>query len=135
MTLVHVERAKKTWEEFRSGNIAAVFEQYDDNVLVHFSGRHKFSGDVKGKEALMEYFANFITAFPGFNMEPHAITGDLEHLVQLVKATYVHGDESITDNMVVISHLNAEGKIVEEWYQDGDQYMVDEFVGRFYPTS
>jgi predicted SnoaL-like aldol condensation-catalyzing enzyme len=135
MTLPHIERAKKVWEEFFQGNIAAGLELYRDDVVIHFSGRHKFSGDVKGKEALMDYYVKFFEAFPGFQMEPHAITGDEDHLIQLVKTTYVQGDESQTDNMAIISHIGDDGKIVEEWWQDGDQYAVDEFVNRFYPPE
>ncbi len=135
MTFAHVEAAKKAWEEYNTGNISAVFDRYADDVVVHFSGRHRFSRDVKGKEALLDYFVEFTKAFPGFHMEPHAILGDEEHLVTLVKMTYVHEDAQLTDNMVVISHIDPEGKTVEEWYQDGDQYAVDEFVGRFYPPE
>jgi predicted SnoaL-like aldol condensation-catalyzing enzyme len=135
MSFEHVERAKEVWKEFESGNIAAVFDELSDDVVVHFSGRHKFSGDVKGKDALMDYYSNFLTAFPGFQMGLHATMGDEDHLVQLVKVTYVHGEESITDNMAIVSHVGSDGKITEQWYQDGDQYMVDEFVERFHPKE
>lgn len=135
MDLAHVEQTKKTWEEYATGNIAAVFDRYDDDVVVHFSGRHRFSGEVKSKDALLDYFVEFTKAFAGFRMEPHAIMGDDEHLVTLVNMTYVYEDQEHTDHMVVISHVGADGKIVEEWYQDGDQYAVDEFVGRFYPPD
>lgn len=135
MTHPHVERAKKVWDEYINGNIAAAFDEYDDDIVVHFSGRHKFSGDVKGKEALMDYYSQFIMAFPGFNIQMHSVTADDEHLVQLVKTTYVVGEELLTDNMAIISHINKDGKIVEQWYQDGDQYAVDEFVGKFYPRD
>jgi ketosteroid isomerase-like protein len=135
MSLAHVEEAKKAWEEYNTGNISAVFDRYAEDVVVHFSGRHRFSRDVTGKEALLDYFVEFTNAFPGFHMEPHAIMGDEDHVVTLVKMTYVHEDASHTDNMVVVSHVGPEGKIVEEWYQDGDQYAVDEFVGRFYPPQ
>lgn len=135
MAFAHVEAAKKAWEEYNTGNISAVFDRYTDDVVVHFSGRHRFSRDVKGKEALLDYFVEFTNAFPGFHMEPHAILGDEEHLVTLVNMTYVHGDAQLTDHMVVISHVDPEGKTIEEWYQDGDQYAVDEFVGRFHPPK
>lgn len=135
MDLVHVEQTKKAWSEYDTGNIAAVFERYHDDVVVHFSGRHRFSGDVKSKDALLDYFVEFTNGFPGFHMKPHAIMGDENHVVTLVNMTYVHDDQEHTDRMVVISHVGADGKIVEEWYQDGDQHAVDEFVGRFYPAG
>lgn len=105
-------------------------ELYHPDVTLHYSGRHRLSGDYHGTDAVLELFRQSREAFHGTQrLDLHDVVAGDRHAVALLAATAELRDSSVRWNRVVVFHVE-DGRIAEQWIIDGDQALVDEVVGR-----
>jgi uncharacterized protein len=84
---VQVERARRAYEAFGKGDLAAVGEFLADDAVYHISGNSPLSGDYKGKDAIF-VFGKIMQETDGtFRLEVHDILANDDHGVVLVRPT------------------------------------------------
>lgn len=118
---------RKADAEMLKGNVQAMFDLFDDDVVFHIGGRNKMSGDFKSKEMLQEMFAKLLQVLGTPEMETHDILANDTHGIILQTFRGERGGERITINSIATFHFGAGGKITEAWFIDEDPYTADPF--------
>ena len=110
-------------------NPTETFDLYSSEVVLHYSGRHRLSGDHRGPAEVMELFDRSRQAFAGSQrLVVHDVLAGEDHAVALLSASAVLAGREVTWNRVVVFHA-AGGLITEQWILDGDQQLVDDLIG------
>ena len=110
-------------------NPAETFDLYASEAVLHYSGRHRLSGDHRGPAGVMELFERSRQAFGGSQrLVVHEVLAGEDHAVALLTASATLAGREVTWNRVVVFHTAA-GRITEQWIVDGDQQLVDDLIG------
>jgi uncharacterized protein len=122
----NVERARRGYAAFATGDMDAVSEQFSDDIVWHAGGNNVLSGDYKGKEAVFGLFGRIIQETGGtFNQTVHDILANDEHVVVLVEVSAERNGVRVDQRAVDILHADADGKITEFWRFPEDSAAVD----------
>ena len=113
-----------TADAFRAADKAALARLIDDDVVWHVPGRNRLAGDVRGRDALFEWFERLRDVTRGtFHLEEHDVLGNGEHVVALSRMSAVRG-EPIGVDVVSVFHYR-DGRQVERWFLPADQDVWD----------
>jgi uncharacterized protein len=122
----NVERARRGYAAFASGDIDTVMELFDDDIVWHVGGNNILSGDYKGKEAVFGFFGRLMQETGGsFRQEVHDILANDEHVVVLLQTSAERKGVRVDQRAVDIMHADADGKITEYWRFSEDSAAVD----------
>jgi uncharacterized protein len=125
----NVARIKDGYAAFAKGDFAALNDLFAEDLLWHVAGRSQLAGDYRGREAVYGFFGKLLEVTEGsLHLDLHAVLADDEHGVALVVATASRGGRSITVNEAHVLHMR-DGKVVEFWDANTDQYAFDELIG------
>jgi ketosteroid isomerase-like protein len=105
-------------------------EHLHENVVWHAPGNNALSGDHKGREAVLAYFAKSVQiALPEFDI--HDVVASDDHVVALLSIKWRHADSDKTfdDRNTQIFHV-AGGQALEVWTMADDLAGFDKFIGR-----
>ena len=123
----NVERLRKGYAAYSSGDMETITELFDESILWHVAGRSQLAGDYKGRDAVFGFFGKLMELSNGTSaVEVHDILANDEHGIALVTGTATRGDKSFSGQDVHTFHLR-DGKVVEFWDSPIDQYESDEF--------
>ena len=112
---------------FASGDVAAATGNFADDIVWHVSGHNPLSGDYKGVQEVMGYFAKIMETSGGtFKLDIHDVLANDEHATVLARASAQNGDKSLQQNVVHVWHM-SDGKAQEYWGFTEDQKTADEF--------
>jgi ketosteroid isomerase-like protein len=102
---------------FRVGDLAAIETLVDANVVWHVPGDHPLSGDLRGRDALI----NFLTrvAGLGFWLREHDVFGNDAHVCALSEMGAIRPGVSVMTRVVSIFHF-LDGRQVERWIYPED---------------
>jgi ketosteroid isomerase-like protein len=118
---------RRGFAAFGTGDIATLRELLADDTVWHVGGRSPITGDYKGKDEVLGFFAQLAERAGGtFRVDVHDMLANDEHVVALVKGTAERQGKTLNDNGVQVFHVK-DGKVTEEWFHPGDQYANDEF--------
>ena len=118
---------RRGFAAFGTGDIAALSELLADDIVWHVGGRSPITGDYKGKDEVLGFFAQLAERAGGtFRVEIHDLLANDEHVVALVKGTGERGGKTLNDNGAQVFHVQG-GKVTEQWFHPGDPYAADEF--------
>jgi len=123
------ELVRKGYEAFIAGDMEWMNEHLHENVVWHVPGHNVLSGDHKGREAVLAFFAKSVTiALPEFDI--HDIVASDDHVVALLNITWrkVGNEETLQDKVTQVFHL-SQGQALEVWTMADDQDAFDRFVG------
>ena len=130
------EVARRIFESYRSGDLAAIQGLVSSEVVVHMPGDNVLAGEYKGLGVVLALVARAAAYF-----EPRSIRllgvdvneGEIEARVEvgagLLAAT--GGPLQLTQRM----HFNERGQISEAWIEPDDPCDWDDFVGRLPDSS
>ena len=125
----NIELARKAYEAFNKADIEAVMAQIADDCVWHGGPRGPFSGDYKGKAAILELFMKFGQATEGtYKAEIHDILVNDQHGVVLGTSSGTRKGKRREDKFVDVVHLDADGKVKEYWRFVEDQVGSIEFL-------
>jgi ketosteroid isomerase-like protein len=111
---------------FARGDLESARSYLGDDITYHVGGRHPLAGDYHGKDAVLDFFRQRSARTEGtFRVEPHDLLANDAHGVALSNVTVERDGRRYAWNVVTVYHL-AQGKVVECWIQDSDQYLADE---------
>ena len=118
---------RRGYEAFARGDMETIRALFGPDILWHAPGKSPFSGDYKGVDEVLQFFARLMEESDGtFRLEIHDVLANEEHGVALVKTSAQRRGRSLSSNDAHVFHLEG-GKVTEFWGHPGDQYAIDEF--------
>jgi uncharacterized protein len=122
------ELVRRGFEAFAKGDLDTLHELFDPDAVWHAPGRGPLSGDHRGVDAILGFFARTMELTGGtFRVELHDALANDEHAVALYVARGEREGRTLEDRSVLVSHVRN-GKFVETWQHSEDQYAADEFL-------
>jgi ketosteroid isomerase-like protein len=112
---------------FNEGNLDRVGELLADDVIVHFPGRNPISGEKRGKDEVMSFFKTMMERAGVGSLPPdiHDVLASDDRAVALMTRLVA----GINAPVAVVYEIRN-GRIVEVWPHERDQYAVDEALSR-----
>ena len=121
------ELMRKATEALNAGDVETFLDFHTDDAVVHVTGRNRFSGDLKGKQAIMESFGQQAEALDGPPVfELHDVVASDEHGVIIGTNRATRGGTTLESRTTIVLHLQ-DGKAKELWVVPVDPYAEDEF--------
>jgi uncharacterized protein len=122
------ELVRSGFEAFSKGDVDSLRELFDPDAVWHAPGRSPLSGDHRGVDAILGFFARTMELTGGsFRVELHDVVANDEHAVALYVARGEREGRTLEDRSVLVSHVRN-GKLLETWQHSEDQYAADEFL-------
>ena len=122
----NAEILRRGLEAFAKGDLATVNEVLADDVVWHVGGSSPLSGDYRGKEAVMGFFARLAEIAPP-QVSIHDVAANDEHAIALVEMSAAKpGGDSIQQRAVHVYHVR-DGRATEAWFYNEDQAALDAF--------
>ena len=115
--------ARRTLEAFNTGDMQAMSDGLDDNVVWHEIGN---PNPVMGKAALAERMVGGEKPDYEITGELHDVVGNDDHTIALVTAHATRGGKSLTYRVAEIYHMR-DGKITERWAFSDDTEAITRF--------
>ena len=122
------ELVRRGYEAFIAGDMEWLNEHLHENVVWHVPGNNLTSGDYRGREDVLAFFARTVQiALPEFDM--HDIVASDDHVVALSKIVWRRNDNSETfeDHIGQVFHLDG-GQVLEVWTMGEDLAGYDRFL-------
>jgi hypothetical protein len=121
------ELTRTGFDAFAKGDVDTLRELTDQDAVWHVPGRNQLSGDHRGVDAILGFFAKTMELTGGtFRIEVHDIVANDDHAVALFVSRGQREGRTYENRNVVVHHLRN-GKLVETWLLSEDQYAADEF--------
>lgn len=110
-------------QAFNEGDIDRVAELLDNDIVIHFPGRNPMSGENRGKDEVVIFFRAMMERAGVGRVAPeiHDILAGDDHVVALMTRNIAGIDAS-----VAVVYRIRNGRIIEVWPHERDQYAVDE---------
>ena len=116
-------------EAFSKGDVETMAAALADAAVWHIPGSNRFSGEFRGKAAVLGRFQQMGEAGLRTSIdEIHDVVGNDEHVVALVKISIGPVDASASANAVWVMHV-ADGKMLEFWGLNDNQGEIDRVIG------
>ena len=128
MTHLNRERLQAFLEAYGANDRDSVGEALAEDAVWHVGGTHRFSGDYRGREAILEYFDR-TAAETGqtLHLEPIELMADDRHGAAFLRVTAARGESQLDVTMAEAFRFDADGKISEFWAHATDQAAIDAF--------
>jgi ketosteroid isomerase-like protein len=116
-------------DAFAAGDVGAMEASFDDDAIWHEPGTNRFSGQFRGRAAVMERLAQMRRAGISSRLDVHDVVANEEHAVALVHLHLEAADGRRYDQPQVQVVHAREGRIVEFWTMNQDQAVLDLLFG------
>lgn len=121
--------ARTAIEAFAKGDVETMAASIADDATWHVPGSNRFSGDFKGRAAVLGRFQQMGAAGLSTSIdEIHDVVGGDEHVVSLVKLSVSSGEASASANAVWIMHVK-DGMLHDFWGINDNQPEIDRVIG------
>ncbi|MEX2393176.1 MAG: nuclear transport factor 2 family protein [Actinomycetota bacterium] len=121
------ELVRAGYESFVTGDLTAVGNLLDPDVVWHVAGASPLAGDYKGHEGVFGFFAKVVEMTEGtIRIGAREILASEDHAVVLTTTTAQRGDRVLDDHGVAVFRI-VDGKAVEVWAFADDQERMDSF--------
>ena len=122
----HEDLIRRAYAAFSAGDMDAMRGMMTDDAVWHVPGRNRFSGDYRGADDILGYFARLSEESQGTYQidELHDVLANEEHAVGLHRSSTVKDGEKHQFKEIVVFHLR-DGKISEAWEAGADTYAYD----------
>jgi uncharacterized protein len=121
------ETARAALSAFQQGDMVAIRDYFSPDVVWHVPGRGPLSGDYRGVDEVLGFFAKTMELTNGtFRLEVHDVLANDEHVTVLSTITAEREGRSLKSNGVQVVHVK-DGHALESWLHPDDQYAIDEF--------
>ena len=121
----NVVAVRALFEAFDTMDVATIQASMAEDVKWHMIGGET----VVGLEALAEMMSTSEADFR-IETEVHDIVGNEEHVVALVNATAIAGDQTFSYRTAEIAHVK-DGKVTERWAFSDDTEAINRFFSQF----
>ena len=125
----NVARIRDGYAAFAKGDLTALDDYFDKDLVWHEPGRNQLSGDKHGRDAVYASFGRLAELTHGsFQMELETIFADDDRAVALASTSATVGGRSVTSYGAHIFRLR-DGMVMEFWGAPTDPYAFDELLG------
>jgi uncharacterized protein len=123
------EVVRRGYGAFSRGDMQALRELFDPDIVWHTPGRSQLAGDYRGVDAVLGFFGRTMELTGGtFRVEVHDVVANDEHVVGLHAVTAERDGKTLLDNNTLVCHVR-DGRTSEVWQFWTDQYAADAFFG------
>ena len=127
MTQSNAELLRRGYEAFAKGDIPAVLAIFDEDITWHVPGRSPLSGDYRGHDEVVGFFATAMELSGGtLRVQLDEIIGDGDKVVALTTVTAERNGRSWSSPEVHVWRM-PDGRAVEFREFQGDQQAEDDF--------
>jgi ketosteroid isomerase-like protein len=120
---------RRLFEAFAAGDVAGIEATFDEDVTWHAPGTNRFSGQFRGRVAVLGRLAQMHEAGISTRFDVHDVVTNEEHAVALVHLHLEVADGRRYDQpQVAVAHVR-DGRIVEFWTMNQDQAVLDLLIG------
>ena len=121
------ELVRSAFEAFANGDTDTLRQLIDQDAVWHTPGRNQLSGDHRGVDAILGFFAKTMELSSGtFRIDVHDIVANDNHAVALFDARAEREDRTYENRNMLVNHIRN-GKLTETWLTSEDQYAADDF--------
>jgi ketosteroid isomerase-like protein len=119
---------REGYDAFAAGDMEWMNEHLHENVVWHAPGDNKLSGDHRGREAVLAFFARTVElAIPSFDI--HDVVANDDHVVALLTVRFRRNDNGAEHEAKNIQVFHIEnGQALETWTMQEDQAGFDAFM-------
>ena len=118
---------RRAFDAFAKGDVDTLRELTDQDAVWHTPGRNQLSGDHRGVDAILGFFAKTAELSGGtFRADLHDVVANDDHAVAIYVARAEREGRTYENRNVLVQHIRN-GKLVETWLLSDDQYAADEF--------
>ncbi len=119
----------RTADAFRARDTEALAELIDRDVIWHVPGISPLAGEIRGREALFEWFDRLHEITDGtFTLKEHDVLGTDDQVVALSEMGAVRDGAPIVVNVVSVMHFR-DGRQQEQWFHPQDPAAWDVLLG------
>lgn len=111
-------------EAFTRRDLGDIRDLYSEDVVYHVPGTHRFAGDHRGLDSVMQLLARLVSEASLQITNVHAVMADEDHVVALLRMTGKQGDEQVSFDQANIYHV-TDGKITEAWLLPADPFALN----------
>jgi uncharacterized protein len=122
------ELVRRGYEAFIAGDMEWLNGHLHENVVWHVPGHNLTSGDYRGRENVLAFFARSVQiALPEFDI--HDVVASEDHVVVLTTIRWRRNDnnETFEDHVGQVFHLDG-GQVLEVWTMGEDLAGFDQFL-------
>ena len=124
----NVQRLRAFLDAYAANDANSINDALADGAVWHVGGTHRWSGDYRGREAILEYF-NRVGAETGrtLRLEPIELMANDERGAAFLQVTAERGDRHLDVTMAEAFQFDEDGRIREFWAHANDQHAVNSF--------
>jgi ketosteroid isomerase-like protein len=104
---------RKAADAFRAGDLRAIEDLVDPEVVWHVPGRHCRAGDIRGRDALLAWLRGLASV--GFWLREHDVFGNDDHVCALSYMGARRQGVEVETRVVSIFHFRS-GRQIERWF-------------------
>ena len=125
-----VERLRAFLEAYAADDAERIREALADDAVWHVGGTHRFSGDYRGKDAILEYFGRVGSETGGtLRLEPIELLASDARGAAFLGVTAERAGRRLDVTMAEAFQFDDQGRIREFWAHANDQAAIDRFWG------
>jgi uncharacterized protein len=111
----------------RSGDFAAAYDFYSDDIVGNVPGRSAFAGQLRGRQAVVDYIETARALSHGADVEVDVIDvlASEERVALIVREVFHLPDRDLEIRRSNVYRI-GDGKITEIWIYEANQYDVDD---------
>jgi uncharacterized protein len=115
-------------DAYTAGDATAMAEAVAEDAVWHVAGTHQFSGDYRGREAILEYFRR-VAAETGntLKLDPIELLANDERGAAFLRVTADRAGQHLDVTMAEAFQFDGDGRIREFWAHATDQAAIDRF--------
>jgi ketosteroid isomerase-like protein len=119
---------RRGYDAFATGDVGTVSELIAPDAVWHVGGHHPFSGEYKGRDRVLGFFASLIQDTEGtLAFEVHDVLANDDHAIVLVQEKAQRKGRRLNTREVHVYHVDGEGRATEFWEFTEDQVSYDAF--------
>lgn len=132
----NVDRLREFLHAYGERDSDRVASMLADDAVWHVGGTHQFSGDYRGKEAILEYFETVGNETGGtLRLDPVELLANEQRGAVFLRVTAQRGDQQLDVTMAEAFQFDGEGRITEFWAHATDQDAVNRFWREEVPSG
>jgi ketosteroid isomerase-like protein len=109
------ELVRRAFDAFAKGDVDTLRELTDPDAVWHNPGRNQLSGDHRGVDAILRFFAKTAELTGGtFRADLHDVVVNDDHAVAIYVARAEREGRTFETRSVLVQHIRN-GKLVETW--------------------
>jgi ketosteroid isomerase-like protein len=119
---------RQGYDAFIAGDMGWLNEHLAETIVWHVPGNNVLSGDYRGKEEVLSFFARSVqAAIPNFDV--HDVVASEDHAIALLNIRFTRNDngQTVEGRAVQVFHIE-EGMALESWFLNEDQAALDAFL-------